>query len=85
MRDFDSDVFYNIVKDLGGHIIISDAYTDRKRIDIAINMGESNSVKILKVGKYTIHIDNELYPKISAYIKDISDSELNMLCTFILN
>lgn len=85
VRDFDSDIFYNVIKDIGGHIVISDIYTDRKRIDISIDMNDSNIVKRIKTDRYDIYIDDEIYPKISAYIKDISETEINLLCSLILN
>jgi len=84
VRDFDSNIIYTIVNNFGGHIIISDGYTDRKRIDIGISMDVTNPVKTIKTDNYDVIIDEVLYPKISAYLKDVTDSNLNNLCMFIL-
>lgn len=85
IKDFDSGKVYDIIKYCGGHFIISDTFTDRKRIDISVEMGSSNVVKRLKTDKFDINVDEALYPTISALIKDISTVELNMLCTLILS
>ena len=85
IRDFNSDIIYNIVSDNGGFITISDTYTDRKRIDISVEMDSANPVKRLKTDNYDINVDETLYPKISKYIKSITESDLDKLCTLILS
>jgi hypothetical protein len=85
VRDFDTNTIFNIIKNIGTHIVVSDTFTDVKRIDVSIPMDNINIVKRLKTDKFDINIDEEVYPKISAYLKNISETELNMLCTLILN
>jgi len=84
LRDFNTDTLYKVIYNNGAHIVISDLYTDRKRIDIVVNAEDANVVKRLRTDNYDINVDETFLPKISAYIKNISDSELDMLCSMVM-
>lgn len=84
MRDFDSDTIFNIVTDSKGNILVSETYGGVKRIDITVDMGNSNIVKVIKTDNFELHVDEVLYPKISTYLENVLDTDLNKLCTFIL-
>lgn len=84
IRDFNSNTIYNIVRNIGGHFIISDKFTSRKRIDVSLKMGAFNVVNRLKTDLYDVNVDVSMDPRVSAYIENLPEEELDKLCTLII-
>lgn len=86
VRDFNNDFIYK-VRDIGAHFIISDTFTERKRIDVSIKMGKFNTVvKRIKTDNYDVNICENIPSWISAYLEQtFEEGELDKLCTLILS
>ena len=84
IRDYNTDRIYNVKELLDTFIMISDTYTDRKRIDIG-SKANYNPINLIITDNYTINVDTSVFTKVSAFIKQYDPDTLNSLFGFIIS
>jgi len=84
VRNFDTDNIYMVARGLGDKFVVYDKYTDRKRIDKAVEDSKTISTfQIIETDRYLIRVARDIDPKISMYMTQLKDDELNRLCSSI--